>query len=71
MDGLMARRYIAITRPRGDWLGAVDATDYLARTVYEAEPSPRATGLFDASGTELYAVDEVDPVGFVRLKERA
>lgn len=44
------------------------ATDYLARTVYERDRSPIVTGLYDAAGNELFAVEEVDPIGFVRFE---
>ncbi len=64
----MARRYMTKPRPRldSDWYEA-DAVQSLARTVHEADNSPYPTGLFDASGNELYAVDEMEPIGFVRF----
>lgn len=63
----MARRYVAI-RPRADdgyWYEA-DACDSLATTVYEPDPEPRPTGLYDKHGNELHAIDEMDQIGFVR-----
>lgn len=39
-------------------------------TVFEPAPEPEKTGLFDSQGNELVAVDERDPIGFLRLKER-
>ena len=35
-----------------------------AGTVYEPEPTPRWTGLYDVGGEKLYAVEERGPVGF-------
>ena len=60
-------RYIAKPATAdGDWWDA-KATDYLAKTVHVAEDSPRPTGLLDARGNKLFAVDDKPPVGFVRL----
>ncbi|WP_290497653.1 hypothetical protein [Hyphomonas sp. UBA4494] len=59
------RRYVP--RPRLAYYEA-DATDYLARTVYERDTSPMPTGLYDGAGNELFAVEEIDPVGFVRFE---
>lgn len=65
----MARRYV--TRPvlvaYDDW-DAV-AVDFLARTVHEQDRSPRPTGLLDAHGDEIFAVDEAEPIGFIRHKD--
>ena len=45
-----------------------DAENYLSRTVYEPDSAPQPTGLFDANGNELYAIDEREAIGFVRWK---
>lgn len=37
-------------------------------SVFEADATPRKTGLFDKDGIELYAVDDREPIGFVRPK---
>lgn len=58
-----------VTRPRLDWL---DDKPFLpALSVYEAEAPPRETGLYDASGQKLYAVEDRQTIGFVRLKATA
>lgn len=43
-----------------------DAENYLARTVFEPEPQAIKTGLLDASGNDIYCIDEADPIGFMR-----
>jgi hypothetical protein len=43
-----------------------DAEHYLARTVFEVDPTPYQTGLLDAFGDPLWATYEMDPIGFVR-----
>lgn len=35
--------------------------------VLEKSAEPRWTGLYDHSGLELYAVEEMDPIGFLRF----
>jgi hypothetical protein len=35
-------------------------------TVYEPDDTPRYTGLLDAQGNDLYAVEERNPIGFRR-----
>ncbi len=65
----MARRYMTKPRmaPMPEWSGeGPDAESYLSRTVHERDNSPYPTSLFDARGNELYAVDEMEPIGFVR-----
>lgn len=37
-------------------------------TIIESERSPRWSGLFDSYGNKLMASDEMEPIGFVRLK---
>lgn len=62
----MKRRYTTagiITR----WSHA-DALDSLARTVHEPDPQTFDTGLLDASGNRLFAIDEMERIGFVRFK---
>ncbi len=64
------RRYC--TKPRAnrdDW--DANGTDFLARTVYELDPKPIPTGLLDARGNELYAVEEMAPIGFVKFRQHS
>jgi hypothetical protein len=56
------RRYVI----RAEWWEDAKGSDHLARTVHEAERSPRDTGLVDASGSKIFAMDDRDPIGFVR-----
>ena len=35
-------------------------------TVYEPDDTPRYTGLLDAQGNDLYAVEQRNPIGFRR-----
>lgn len=61
------KRYVTLgRRPKAEWEEVATASDYLARTVFEADPTPYQTGLLDAFGEPLWAVIESDPVGFVR-----
>jgi hypothetical protein len=46
--------------------GEPDAENYLSRTVYENEPQVLKIGILDASGNDIYMIDEPDPIGFVR-----
>jgi hypothetical protein len=55
------------TAPRADWDDDAKALDHLARTVHEPEPKPRDTGLLDAAGKKLWAMDDRQPIGFVRF----
>lgn len=62
------RRYIIKPRARYSEDLREECPDIgMAHTVFEPDPSPRPTGLFDVSGNELYAVDEMEPIGFVRF----
>lgn len=65
----MTRRYIV--RPRG-WLdpsisdNGMDApAPSPTVTVWERERGPQRTGLLDQFGNDLFAVDDMEPVGFV------
>lgn len=67
----MTRRYVA--RPVGWWTELPHRDDAVssdtasaARTVLEPEHTPRKTGLLDHLGNELFALDEMDRIGFVR-----
>lgn len=61
------KRYVTLHKPKlADMWSEPDAEDYLARTVYEPEPQSVRTGLLDASGTDIYSIEERDPIGFVR-----
>lgn len=46
------------------------AADFAARTVFEPEPEVIKTTLLDARGTPIYRVKQMDPIGFIHLKER-
>lgn len=64
------KRYVVRPRLapwRDDGGFGADAEDYLARTVFEKDPSPQHTGLYDAYGEALFSVEEMDPVGFIRF----
>ena len=64
----MSRRYVTLHRRANDeWWDEADACDSLAKTVYERDAEPRPTGLLDKQGNELFCIDEMDPVGFVRM----
>lgn len=64
------KTYRAIPRARFDpGLGA-EVHDSMGAFVIEQEPRCRDTGLLDASGTPLFAIEEMGPIGFIRLKER-
>ena len=43
-----------------------DAEAYLARTIFEVDPTPYETGLLDAFGNPLWACIELDQIGFIR-----
>lgn len=43
--------------------------DCLARTVFQPEPQAIKTGLLDASGDDIYMIDEPAPIGFVRWED--
>lgn len=57
-------RYVSLGMPATAWWDA-KGSDYLARTVMEPERQPRDTGLLDASGQKLFAIEETNPIGFV------
>lgn len=59
----MATRYVVM--PTLGWWEEADAKQYLARTIHEEERTARSTGLLDANGVKLYAVNETQPIGFV------
>lgn len=66
----MARRYIVQPRtwfPDGEWNHTyICSADSIS--VIERETAPQPTGLLDAQGNRLFAVDERDPIGFVRFR---
>lgn len=67
----MARRYVTMTQrsvASDDWYEA-NAMDCLARTVFQPEPQAIKTGLLDASGDDIYMIDEPAPIGFVRWED--
>lgn len=59
------RRYRTMRTRAADIDANTDAENYLARTVHE-DTDPRDTGLLDWTGTKIYAVSEIEPIGFVR-----
>lgn len=61
------RRYV-VRRAEYDPAGWSPLLPHLV--VYEPDDAPRSIGLFDHHGNELMAVDEREPIGFVRLRER-
>lgn len=65
----MGKRYIT-QRWSDQWQGEVIDIGQ-AHTVFETERIPRRTGLLDASGNPLYAVDEMDQIGFIRSNQTA
>lgn len=64
------KTYRAIPQARFDPVHECEIHDMNGRVVVEREPGMRNTGILDASGTPLYAIEEMDPIGFIRLKER-
>ena len=60
------RRYFV--RPKGwDDEGPTDPNSPTI-TVFERDRSPVNTGLYDHLGNELWASDEMEPIGFVTAK---
>lgn len=53
------RRYVTLAE---DWFEHREHA--VAHTVYEAERTPRWSGLYDANGIKLYATEDRQPVGF-------
>lgn len=64
------KRYVAmLLRPRSDWEDWIDDPQRPNLTVYEPSDEPRDTGLLDASGTPLYAIEVRDRIGFLRFDD--
>ena len=62
----MPAKYVSKrTPPKNNGWYEADATDSLAKTVFEAEPECVDTGLLDANGCSIYRVSEMDPIGYV------
>ena len=62
----MRKRYF-IRRSYDDaWDQDVEASASLARTVHEPDPTPYRTGILGPDGEPLWAVIELDPIGFIR-----
>jgi hypothetical protein len=55
-----------VTRSATLWDHYLNAEDYLGKTVFEPDPTPRPTGLLDAGGNKICVVEELDQIGFVR-----
>lgn len=47
----------------------VNAEDYLARVVFDAEEVPQPTGLLDQHGNELFRIEPPMRIGFVIWEE--
>lgn len=62
------KRYVTLAhKPKSaDMWDGPDAESYLARTVFEPEPKAIRSGILDASGNDIYMIDEPDEIGFVR-----
>ena len=63
----MAKRYLTRSIRSGDIDENLNAECYLARTVFETDPTPYQTGILDPFGEPLWAVIESDPIGYVRF----
>lgn len=64
----MAKRYF--TAPHMRWSAELETEcpDIgMAHTVHEPEPRVIDTGLLDASGNKIMAIDQMDPIGFTRF----
>jgi len=62
------RRYVT-TKPRprmasDDWMYEFTPDMDTNVTVFENEPEPVFSGLYDANGAEIYSIEERDPIGF-------
>ena len=64
----MVHRYVTFAhKPKSaDMWDGPDAETYLARTVFEPEPKAIRSGILDASGNDIYCIEEMDVIGFVR-----
>lgn len=62
------KRYVTLShKPKSaDYSSDPDGEDYLARTVFEPEPKAIRSGILDASGNDIYCIEEMEPIGFVR-----
>ena len=59
------KRYGLLSKPKAaDWEIGPDAENYLARTVYEKEPTALETGILDQHGNMIHVFDEMEPIGF-------
>lgn len=63
----MTRRYVTLWSPVGEWTSEPQGSATME--VFEQDRSPRQTGLLDKHGHEIFAVDDRQPVGFLRLDE--
>lgn len=69
----MTRRYVAMRFPPHPMDPDSEALEYPGSaipptiTVLVPDRQAVATGLYDASGAQLYAVEESEPAGFVRF----
>ncbi len=42
-----------------------------AEHVFEKDREVKKTGLLDASGNDIFSIDEMGPIGFVQLRDRS
>lgn len=59
------RRYVTAWEPAGEWTGA-KAYGSTTIDVFEREREPSWTGLYDARGVRIMAVDDRPAFGFLR-----
>lgn len=62
------KRYVTKAKSAEDWDYAEARPPVVSMMVSERSPEPVFTGLYDAAGNQLFSVDELDPIGFVRFK---
>jgi hypothetical protein len=62
------RKYVTMKpRPRmahDDWMYEFTPDMETNVTVFEREPEPVFSGIYDANGAALYSIEERDPIGF-------
>lgn len=65
----MPPKYVT-RRPRSTWCEELDmdVPDPAPLTVYEPDDGAEPTGILDASGNELWRIEEREPIGF-RVRE--
>lgn len=61
----MTRRYVTAWHPDGEWQDA-NGGGRSTIDVIERENAPTWTGLLDANGVRIMAIDKMPPIGFLR-----